>query len=112
MMRTRLTPAEERVARLVAEGRPTPHVAQLLGVSPKTVESHLFRVYRKLGIRSRDQLARHFEPAAPLGRIGRENEPGSPFSDRARRANLSVGVGDTQRVSRDDVDSAHLEEER
>ena len=54
----RLTPAEQRVAALVAEGRSTKEVAATLFVSPKTVEGHLSRIYTKLGIHSRAALAR------------------------------------------------------
>jgi DNA-binding CsgD family transcriptional regulator len=53
-----LTGAELRVAALVAEGRPTREVAALLFLSPKTVEFHLSRIYRKLGVRGRTELAR------------------------------------------------------
>ena len=53
-----LTGAELRVAALVAEGRPTREVAALLFLSPKTVEFHLSRIYRKLGVRGRAELAR------------------------------------------------------
>jgi DNA-binding CsgD family transcriptional regulator len=52
-----LTGAELRVATLVAEGRSTKEVAALLFLSPKTVESHLGRIFRKLGLRSRAELA-------------------------------------------------------
>jgi DNA-binding CsgD family transcriptional regulator len=52
-----LTATERRVAALVAEGRPTKEVAQVLFVSPKTVEKHLSRIYAKLGVRSRAELA-------------------------------------------------------
>ncbi|HVE62952.1 MAG TPA: AAA family ATPase [Mycobacteriales bacterium] len=52
-----LTGAELRVAALVAEGRPTREVAALLFLSPKTVEFHLGRIYRKLGVRGRAELA-------------------------------------------------------
>ena len=52
-----LTPAERRTARLVAEGRSNPEVAAALFVTPKTVEKHLSACYRKLGVRSRSQLA-------------------------------------------------------
>lgn len=53
-----LTPAEYRVAELVAEGLTTSEVAATLFVSPKTVEGHLSHVYAKLGLRSRARLAR------------------------------------------------------
>ncbi|GIG70072.1 helix-turn-helix transcriptional regulator [Phytomonospora endophytica] len=53
----RLTPAEARVAELVAAGASNSEVAARLFVSVKTVEATLTRVYRKLGVRSRGQLA-------------------------------------------------------
>jgi ATP/maltotriose-dependent transcriptional regulator MalT len=52
-----LTPTELQVARLVAEGRSNKEVAAALVVSPRTVEDHLSRIYQKLGVRSRTQLA-------------------------------------------------------
>jgi DNA-binding CsgD family transcriptional regulator len=52
-----LTPAESRVAELVADGKTNHEVAQALFVSEKTVEANLTRVYRKLGVRSRSALA-------------------------------------------------------
>jgi DNA-binding CsgD family transcriptional regulator len=55
-----LTPTERRVAALVAEGRSTKEVASALFVSPKTIEGHLSRIYDKLGVRSRTELARAF----------------------------------------------------
>jgi DNA-binding CsgD family transcriptional regulator len=51
-----LTPSELRVARLVAEGRSNPEVAQVLFVTRATVESHLASVFRKLEVTSRGQL--------------------------------------------------------
>lgn len=57
-----LTPTERRVAELVAEGRATKEVASILFVSPKTVEGHLSRIYAKLGVRSRTELATRFRP--------------------------------------------------
>jgi DNA-binding CsgD family transcriptional regulator len=53
-----LTPAEERVAALVAEGRTNKEVAAALFLTERTVEFHLTHVYRKLGVRSRAELAR------------------------------------------------------
>jgi DNA-binding CsgD family transcriptional regulator/tetratricopeptide (TPR) repeat protein len=55
-----LTPAEERVAALVAEGRTNREVAAVLYVTEHTVERHLSRIYRKLGVRSRAELAHRF----------------------------------------------------
>lgn len=53
-----LSPQELQVARIAARGQNNIEVAAALFVSRKTVEAHLTRVYRKLGIHSRTQLAR------------------------------------------------------
>jgi DNA-binding CsgD family transcriptional regulator len=52
-----LTPREERVANLVAGRRSNKEVADALFVSVRTVEANLTRIYAKLGIRSRTELA-------------------------------------------------------
>ena len=51
-----LTPTEQRVAELAAAGRTNREMAQLLFMSPKTVEANLTRIYRKLDISSRAEL--------------------------------------------------------
>jgi len=53
-----LTAAQRRVAVLVAEGRTNREVAAALFLSERTVAGHLTRVYAKLGVRSRAELAR------------------------------------------------------
>jgi DNA-binding CsgD family transcriptional regulator len=53
-----LSPAERRVAALVAEGRTNREVAAALFLGERTVASHLTHVYAKLGVRSRTELAR------------------------------------------------------
>jgi len=58
-----LTPAERRVAALVAEGRTNREVAAALVLGERTVETHLTHIYAKLGVRSRTELARVYEPA-------------------------------------------------
>ena len=63
---TELTATERRVANLVAEGRTNKEVADALFISVYTVEGNLTRIYRKLGIRSRTELA---------ARVGRHPEP-------------------------------------
>jgi DNA-binding CsgD family transcriptional regulator len=54
-----LTPAARRVAELSASGTTNRDVAAKLFISLNTVEATLARVYRKLGIRSRAELALH-----------------------------------------------------
>jgi DNA-binding CsgD family transcriptional regulator/RecA/RadA recombinase len=55
-----LTPQEFQIARGVAEGLSNVEVAAALYVSRKTVEFHLTRIYRRLGVRSRTELTAEF----------------------------------------------------
>lgn len=57
-----LTEAEARIAGLVAAGRSNREVASELFLSVKTVEVALTRVYAKVGVRSRTELAAQFRP--------------------------------------------------
>lgn len=52
-----LSPAERRVAELLAEGLSNQRIAEALIVSRHTVDSHVKRAYSKLGLRSRVELA-------------------------------------------------------
>jgi DNA-binding CsgD family transcriptional regulator len=52
-----LSETERRIADLVAQGRSNKEVAAALSLSPKTVEWNLSKVYAKLGVRSRAELA-------------------------------------------------------
>jgi DNA-binding CsgD family transcriptional regulator len=56
-----LTATEDRVAALVAAGSTNREVADSLFVSIHTVEANLKRIYRKLGVRSRTELASKFQ---------------------------------------------------
>jgi DNA-binding NarL/FixJ family response regulator len=53
-----LTENERRVAALVAQGLRNRQIGEELFMSTATVEAHLTRIYRKLGVRSRSELAR------------------------------------------------------
>ena len=61
-----LTPQELHVALTVAAGATNKETAAALFISPKTVEFHLGHIYRKLGLRSRSELARRlYQPSLP-----------------------------------------------
>lgn len=51
-----LTRREREVARLIAGGRSNREVAEQLVVSERTIDNHLYRVFRKLGVASREEL--------------------------------------------------------
>ncbi|HSE46087.1 MAG TPA: LuxR C-terminal-related transcriptional regulator [Gemmatimonadales bacterium] len=52
-----LTQREAQVAQLVALGHSNPEIAKTLGIGEQTVKFHLTNAYRKLGVKTRAQLA-------------------------------------------------------
>ncbi|MFD8499667.1 ATP-binding protein [Amycolatopsis sp. NPDC059657] len=59
-----LSPREREVARMLADGRTNREIADGLFLSPRTVEQHVAKVLRKLGARSRSDVARHLSTYA------------------------------------------------
>ncbi len=57
-----LTAQELQIARAIAAGATNREAGADLFLSPKTIETHLTRIYRKLGLRSRTELARALDP--------------------------------------------------
>jgi len=62
-----LTARESEIARRILEGASAKEIAAALSLSPKTVENHTYRIYQKLGVRSRLQFYHRFrEGGFPL----------------------------------------------
>jgi two-component system nitrate/nitrite response regulator NarL len=61
-----LTPREREILELLAEGLTTQQIGRRLGISPRTVETHVAKLYRKLEVRTRVQA---IAKAASLGLI-------------------------------------------
>lgn len=55
----KLTPREREVLRLIALGHTSIEIAQKLGLSPRTIETHRARIHRKLGLATRAELVRY-----------------------------------------------------
>jgi DNA-binding NarL/FixJ family response regulator len=62
-----LTGREMQVARLVVDRRTNPEIAEALFLSPKTVETHIRNIFRKLHVSSRVEVARAVERAGSTG---------------------------------------------
>lgn len=60
----RLTQREREIVHCVAQGLSFKQAAKKIGVAPSTVANHLYRVYRKLGVYSRTELASLVYPDA------------------------------------------------
>ncbi len=84
-----LTETEARIARLAARGKTNHEIAAALVVSPKTVEWNLTKVYRKLRVRSRTELA----VAAASGRIDKKSggSPGKTVQTSGARSSEEGG---------------------
>jgi DNA-binding CsgD family transcriptional regulator len=73
----KLSPQELQIARLAAEGLSNREIGQRLYLSPRTVGSHLYRIFPKLGIASRGQLA------AVVFQDGKSGGPGATRSEHS-----------------------------
>ena len=94
-----LTPTEGRVSLLAAEGLSNQGIAARLSMSENTVKAHLQRVFRKLGIHSREELAARVAPDPRSAASSRDRfllwvEPVSRRRARTTRPTSSApGIG-------------------
>ena len=70
-----LTGRELEVARLVVDRRTNPEIAEALFLSPKTVETHMRNIFRKLDVSSRVEVARTVERALHTTWSNRSSDP-------------------------------------
>jgi DNA-binding CsgD family transcriptional regulator len=93
-----LTPSERRITELVAGGKTNKEVAAVLFVADRTVESALTQIYRKLGVRSRTELARKLgNTLSPSGSPHREGrQEGGRDGDHHRAADAQGRASDAR----------------
>ncbi|MFF5111349.1 LuxR C-terminal-related transcriptional regulator [Streptosporangium sp. NPDC000509] len=65
---TRLTRRQQEIALLVSQGMPRKDIAEQLGISVRTVDNHLQRIYAELGITTRRELATRLNGVVPSAR--------------------------------------------
>ncbi len=65
-MAASLTPREQQILAMISQGYTMQQTGKRLGISPRTVETHVAKLYRKLGVRTRVQAV---SKAAQLGLI-------------------------------------------
>ncbi len=79
----RLSPQEQRIIPLVAEGKTNKEIGLALNLSEKTVKNYIVRMFQKLGITRRSQAAALYASAVPAHR--RQSQASQPLTGSAGR---------------------------
>ena len=85
-----LTPQQRQIVRLASDGLTDREIGDRLFLSPRTVSSHLYRSYPKLGVASRHQLRDVIARASTPGDSTRKIRSGRV--ERASRARISTST--------------------
>jgi len=87
--RAQLSPREQEIVRMVAQGHPNKVIADVLSISAWTVCTHLRRIFAKLGVGSRAAMvARLLENGGGRGYV-------TPYQHRADHLNTEAGISST-----------------
>jgi DNA-binding CsgD family transcriptional regulator len=91
----RLTPAERRILRLIAEDKTSKEIASHLGVSPNTVDNHRANICEKLGLRGTHSLLKFAfdNKSKPQRRVGPGESCQFPDSSSSHGVGVGIGIG-------------------
>lgn len=67
-----LSPRETEILSWIAQGKTNPEIGTILGISPRTVQKHLERVYGRLGVENRHAAMTMAMEAMQRGRVGND----------------------------------------
>ena len=109
--RVSLSPREQEIVRMVAQGHPNKVIADVLNISAWTVCTHLRRIFAKLGVGSRAAMvARHLElglrpsrlearsPTSPTSATRPAQQPSNPSAHPVRPSLTSSGKNYAERA--------------
>lgn len=103
--RDQLTPSQWRVAELVAEGLSNKAIGERLSLSHKTIQRHLYDIFRRLNMSSRAELAagvaRRLGSGRAKGRIPPDSSPQvGPLHPEESSGNSQTQLHKTERIVR------------